>query len=358
MTGNNEVYIQCEIIDLNSAIYLLTISLVFSKHLGMIVGSFKKAWDNLDNNVSKKSLGLVFRELFVKYENPEILIKHLNNLTVNEVAALMHILQGNNMRTFSGLPIQLSKKESFILINELPHNLNFTDDILERTIIASKLLNIKSPDHHIICELLYRSKTFKHNLKVFRNDIPFWKNVLNFLNKINWSNHHLSITDFIDYFEYKKYNENVNYSIKNKTINSISKAIFDWHGNTYYHRKDDLAKLKWARKSEKDIFIKKDGALYKFTELINGEQLLFETKKLKHCVFSYVENCFAGYISIWGLKKEVDSIFIPYITIEVKENSIIQIAGKHDRTINDFENELIEEWRIQMDFKIQIEYCQ
>jgi len=202
MTGNNEVYIQCEIIDLNSAIYLLTISLVFSKHLGMIVGSFKKAWDNLDNNVSKKSLGLVFRELFVKYENPEILIKHLNNLTVNEVAALMHILQGNNMRTFSGLPIQLSKKESFILINELPHNLNFTDDILERTIIASKLLNIKSPDHHIICELLYRSKTFKHNLKVFRNDIPFWKNVLNFLNKINWSNHHLSITDFIDYCNY------------------------------------------------------------------------------------------------------------------------------------------------------------
>ena len=47
------------------------------------------------------------------------------------------------------------------------------------------------------------------------------------------------------------------------------------------------------------------------------------------------------------------SLVIPYITIEVSNNNVIQIAGKRNRQINHIELDLIKKWAKKLNFTIE-----
>jgi len=97
---------------------LLNLSLVYGKYPGMVIHSRISSLQILKNGVYEKNLNNLFETLFIKYENPYILTNSLNSLTSIEIDALMHILQGNNIRNFDRLPFPISKKESFQFFNK------------------------------------------------------------------------------------------------------------------------------------------------------------------------------------------------------------------------------------------------
>ena len=344
--------------ELEPAKLLLKISLIFSKYPGMVSGSIKESISQLINGSNNTVLKAIFSPLYVKYEDPYILTDNLELLTYEDIELLMYIFQGNNIRNYKKIPFAISRKESFVFINQLPKNLTFEDNLLGRAIISSKLCNTKSCDNKLLNKFLSSSKVFKYKLHDFYKDILFWESVFRLLSEVNDDLDNFTIQEYVDYFEYVKYTENLNYSLRGRTLNSVKNAIYDWHESTEYSENIKLMKLEWFRTTEKDTKISKDKHKYLFKEITTGEELFLESKKLKHCVFSYIESCVEGHIAIWSLQKENDSIYSPFITIEVSNNKINQVSGKHNRPINDEENKLIEEWAEMMNYKMSIEFCE
>jgi len=338
--------------ELDPAILLLKISLIFSKYPGMVSCSIKESISQLENGSDIATLNAIFTSLFVKYENPYILTNNLELLTHSDIKLLMYILQGNNIRNYKNIPFSLSRKESFIFINQLPKNLTFKDNLLGRTIVFSKLYNTKSCNNELLNPFLSYSKVFRYNLSDFNKDIMFWKSVFRFISKDNCAINNISIQEYIDYFEYMKYADNPNYSLRGRTLLSVENAIDEWHESANYSKTQELIRLEWYRTTEKDIKITKETVNYIFKEITTGEELFIESETLSHCVFSYIENCVLGYIAIWSLQKETDSIYNPLLTIEVIDNTIVQVFGKHNREPNKVENILIEEWAEIMDYQI------
>ena len=128
-----------EIYNSDDAQQLFNISLIYGLYPGMVIRSLRIGLLLLKNGVNKHTLNKLFKYLFVKYENPHFLSHNLNSLTVKELEVLMHVLQGNNIRTFKGLPFPISKKESYYFSANLFKGLYFQEGILEKSIVVCKL---------------------------------------------------------------------------------------------------------------------------------------------------------------------------------------------------------------------------
>ncbi len=337
--------------DSDGALFFLNTSLLYGCFPGMVISSMSQAFSVLESGSSIYDLRNLFKRLFVKYETPNILLNNLNHLNKMEMDVLMYVLQGNNIRKFDKLPIPLSKKEAFIFINKLPQQLKFKDYILERAIVCSKLLLTNPTDHNLLYSFVKFSKIFQYKLFVFYEDLNFWKSIFNLLSKINWSAETIySAQEYIDFFEFKRYSNVENYTIKNRTIESINQAIYELHYTSDYGDLLDKINLKWKGSESSPMKITRDNEEFLIKEITNGKELFKETSTLKHCVYSYIEECANDYISIWSLRKKINSIFKSIITIEVKNNTITQIAGKRNREVDNTEKQIIKEWAIKMKY--------
>ena len=331
--------------------HLLNISLVYGKYPGMIISSTRSAIKVLKNGVHENSLNELFKTLFIKYEAPYILTNNFSKLNLIEIDSLMHVLQGNNIRNFGKLPFPISKKESYQFIYKLPL-LKFEKNTLEKALICSKLSLCKSYSKKILIEFVSCSRILEFKPDVFHDDIRFWRNAFELICHVQWDYSPLHVQEYIDFFEYKKYTENLNYSLKGRTVESVTRAIVNWHEAADYAEKVKLIKLEWNGSNLKETKLQLEGINYLIKEITNGKELFSESEKMKHCVFSYIESCAHGYTSIWSMKKEINSTYSPYITLEVKNNKVIQIAGKRNRQIIHMELEVIKKWAKKIGFSI------
>lgn len=336
--------------NIECAKFLLNISLIFSLYPGMVIRPFQKAFEVLKDGITEDKLILMFQKLFVKYESPHLLIRHLNLLSFNEVKALVHILSGQNLRSFQNLPYPVSKKESFLFHNKLPESLNFKNNILKRALIYSKLLMVKHAQPERLVTFLNSSKVFENAVDDYYKEIDFWKQAFSLVSQIGLQTIYISLQDYVDYFEYQKYTLNPNYSLKGRTVTSIVRAIGGIHETIKLAQNKRLKCLSWPRVTEVDIAIKAMNTEYLFKELTSGEQLFEESSKLKHCVFTYTEYCVSGSRSIWSMTKKTDQGYIPCLTIEVRNKEIIQIAGRNNRSMNEDEEIIIDQWSAQIGF--------
>lgn len=341
---------------LEEASYFLKVSLVYGCYPGMVRCSLKSAVIILSRGCNLDNLHELFIRLFVKYEIPTVLTKNLTNLNISEVEALMFVLQGNNIRLFDKLPLPLSKKESFIFINKLPTNLKFKDSVLERAIVCSKLL-LNSSSTDLLVPTIKSSKIFDLKLFTFYDDLPFWKKVLKLLNQIDWKQDNVfSVQEYIDYFEFKRYSCDDEYYIENRSVESINRALLEWHERGLYGKLLNKVDLKWDGNNFLPFKFEQDNEQYLITEITNGKELFKEADYLHHCVYQYIEYCADGLVSVFSLSKKSDMDYLPFITIEVRNNCIVQVAGKRNRKVNSKEMEIINEWAKQVEFIIDLDY--
>ena len=336
--------------------YLLQLSLLYSKYYGYQYNSFYEVFKQGFFVLDAAYLSNVFKVLFLKYKVPNLLANNFVKLRSYEISALLYMSSGKNIRTFNELPIPISKKESFVLNNLLPDRLNADDNILERAIMLSKLV-VKSGVNNIdlLERLLKESKIFKHSYQTFYRDLSFWSSVFVLLSKVDFSNTNLTLTEFVDFFEYKKYNENHLFTLKGRTPRSVTNEITHWHEMADFKENMKYAELNWGADDANQIRKYTDGNVkYAVNEITTGKELLQESTLLKHCVFAYIHNCARGVISIWSLKKEVNTIYEPYITIEVVKSRVVQVAGKYNRAINKIEMQIVKSWAEDMSFKVDV----
>lgn len=324
------------------AAYLLTVSLVLGKYPGMQIRSMNKAVGLLQNVVNEHKLNQFFECLFVKYENPLVLTYNLHRLDLIEIDILMYVLQGNTIRTHPDLPQPISKKESYILTLKVPY-LKFEKDVLLRSIVTSKLI-LESNNTELLHYFYSSNKIFNYRIHTFYRDIDFWCDVYLFLLKVDWDDTEMSITDFVDYFVYVKYDTTETIILKGRSARSVIDEIDYWHNSAQFESLKEFIHLSWKGMDAKEYKIQSKQDTYLFKEITNGEDLYRESDEMKHCVFSYIHSCVNNFCSIWSMKKEVNTSFKHYMTIEVNDNEIVQISGKLNSAPSFEDENIIKEW--------------
>lgn len=330
------------------ATHLLITSLVFGKYPGMQIRSMQKAIELLNDIINENKLNRFFEYIFVKYENPLVLTNNIHHLNLIEIDMLMYILQGNNIRNYPDLPQPISKKESYILINKIP-DLKFSDNVILRSIVTSKII-LESKNEKIIKLFYSHNKTFQYKINTFLRDIDFWCDAYTFLLKIDWEIMDMSIREFIDYFEYMKYDSNEEFTLKGRSLASIYIDIEHWHAAADFTSGKKFMNLSWKGIDAKEYKIQYEEENYLFKEITNGKDLYRESDEMKHCAFSYIEFCVQNQCSIWSMKKEINTTFKNHITIEIRDHEIVQISGKTNKPPIQRDKKIISEWAKEAGF--------
>jgi len=90
-------------------------------------------------------------------------------------------------------------------------------------------------------KILSCSKRFESRLNTFHSDIEFWKTAFSIISNVKWENNNLSIKEYLDFFEYKKYFQLQLYTLNGQTLDSITQSIHKWHEPADFHNKIILA---------------------------------------------------------------------------------------------------------------------
>lgn len=333
--------------------YLLQIALLVGKYPGMITRSLLKGLQLLKEGIHAEQLKNLFEHLFVKYENPIALSLNLVNLQLDELDLMMEILRGKNILKIQNLPMQLTKKEAHLLIHNYHVHIVFEDNVLLRSILVAKLLMIANRPY-FLTEFLTSCREFNFRLNNFIINFSFWKSVFELFSKNLYYDHGVNLSDCLDFLEDVIKVKELNYSIKGKTINQIIEDMHDWH--LYLH---DVARTKksnttWERKTMIDFIINDEPNQYIFKELTSGQELLDETIAMKHCVSTYIEDCYLDNCSIWSFQKLEKDSSKRLLTIEVRNNKIVQVAGLKNRIPKQHELNLIDQWAKANQFDLRI----
>lgn len=252
---------------------------------------------------------------------------------------------------------ELSRKELHLLLNTSFKQLGY-DLAPFHYVMAVRLLKFYPKKQELVLQVLANSQIFLQNIHSFKKDLPFWKGVVAFFVAHPETIWQYSLSEYLDYIEYFRYDNSVkkeDFSIKNRTINSLSCSVDFWHPNGHafsvYHKTD----IKWKAGHYRWVEMEVGGNLYTIVELCSSQELIAESKALAHCVHSYINRCKNGNSKIFSLKKMEDETFVPCCTIEVKNEQIVQVGGHSNRKLNDSAWKVLEEWSDRNELKLNLE---
>lgn len=346
---------------LETAKFLLSIALIFGKYPGMVIRSINGSIDNVDERGSIKTMKSLFEHLFVKYETPRYLTDFLSRLEPKEIEALMFVLQGNNLRKFSSIPLPVSRKESWLIQNLVPQNLPIEDEILKRQIVAAKLVGWNNGKSTLLVDFFQNCKLFQFDLDRFVNDLDFWKRVFKMYSERDWDMALVTSGDFLDYVLSMRHLHGDDFRIGTKRPADEIYDAFEWHhGADWYDRyeTENLAELRlshWSGLGHTKSSFEMEGVEYQFGEIRNGEDLYSEADELKHCVFTYIEFCSSGQVAIFSLKKKTDAGYCRYLTVEIQGNRIVQARGRMNRDLTQQEGNLLNLIAEKFEFSNELE---
>ncbi|MDX2305259.1 MAG: PcfJ domain-containing protein [Microscillaceae bacterium] len=315
-----------------------------------VVGGLKILSENQDKSIRelktwkpktynrRKQFGQLLRHLFAKYKVPEFMDQafYYPNDYANTTDWFIHIGQGGNIRTASGLPIQLSKKMAHYFLQTPAHYSIY--EALRYGQVLGLGGTAKLADYLI--------KTRLGNVYDCNYREAFWTTVVQFL--INHTPDNLSrIHDIVEYIHYQKYeNRRIfvgrgqteelgptqpDFSMKGRTLNSLLKATQEWQKEMRIWSQE-LNQETWEPIEIPDFELTLDeGTLqhkhYKIRQLLTGNELYHEGKAMSHCVGGYVSSCINKECSIWAMT--VDDFLTgkkKLITIELDDKGVIQQA--------------------------------
>lgn len=345
-----------------SAGYLLTTSFILGKYSGMQIRSTFEAFEKLSNGINENSLNEMFAHLFTRYELPKFLTSNLSYMNLNEVEVLMYLLQGNTIRKYPKLPLSISKKETFALMNN--DNPLLTSNLLMNIILAKLTIKVKNKDVDLLHSIVINYGRYLRRIPDSTEDIDFWADVINWiyapnspLSEINWRFGERSpINDLLDYLVYMRYESgNADFSLKGRTLKSITRAMEEWHENAHFGNSEKWKELSWQGSEVKEYNIEFNDEKYLLEELTSGEELYKESEAMKHCVFTYAGRCASNHSRIWSMQKEVNDTYEKYLTIELQQNEIMQVKGKHNAPPSEEDLQVIEKWEAER--KLSLSLC-
>ena len=337
---------------LKEATYIRGIAALANHHESWIRVSEK--WKVKKHNRSRQFSELA-RHLLAAYEVPLFMDSAWFNGNGTHQNWFKHIGTGQNIRTAPDIPIPLTKK--------MAHHF------------------LKAPRHYTIEEALrwgqvhalggdkYLADALRGTrlTETFSND-DFWMNVIRFFiaNPMLDVSHVNPITDYIWHQKYENQRVFVergvareigpaqpNFSMRGRTPETLLRQVEAWHGELGREAKG--GELDWMP-SDIGEFHTLEGSealrnmkFWSIRELLSSDELIDESRALKHCVSTYARSCHTGRSSIWTMEVEDENGCRKILTIEVAPRAkvIRQVRGKQNRSPTPKEKDLLGRWAEQ-----------
>ena len=348
--------LNCSLKFLKPASMFLNMAIIFGCYPGMQVGSLKKAFQLLEGEIDQSQLKKCFQTIFVKYETPNVLVNDLDKIVDKKtIELLLELLRGKNLKNLNYTDLKLTKRECHLFVNYEGESLNFESDILKCYFVYFKLLGIDEGETNTVHLFLNCSKLFQLKLFKFIDHIDFWQQAFRiYVAFTREQKQVLNVREYVDYIEFKKFDENANYTLTGRTFDSIKNAIETWHRRGYYEKHKEMLNFNWEPLNLPEIEIEFKNDTYVFQELTSGALLSEESDKMNHCVFSYTISCAKGIYRIFSVKKKVNNRFIHWLTIQLSKNEIVQSVGVNNRKLSKIEIGMLEYWAKENELKVAI----
>jgi len=195
-----------------------------------------------------------------------------------------------------------------------------------------------------------------------RNEIAFWREVARFFcaNPAPVE----TIDDLCDYLAECRRRDR-SYSLQGRTLAALNRRMHEWHRDIAAIERIEairrrssprgaptraveawlgspLADWEWAP-SDKEA--KAKGERFVVRQLKRAEDLVMESRAMRHCVSSYAGKCIAGRASIWSLRRCTKDRIDRLLTIEVdQQGRAVQVRGLANRTARADELSVLGRW--------------
>lgn len=196
-----------------------------------------------------------------------------------------------------------------------------------------------------------------------REEIDFWREVARFfcVNPAALE----TIDDLCDYVAECRRGDTA-YRLEGRTLASLIRRMHEWHHDIAAIERIEamrrraqgraasastanavwsgsrLADWEWVP-SSKDA--KAKGERFVVRQLKQAEDLVMESRAMRHCVSTYAGKCIAGRASIWSLRRCTKERIDRLLTIEVDPQAqAVQVRGLGNRLANADERNVVERW--------------
>lgn len=196
-----------------------------------------------------------------------------------------------------------------------------------------------------------------------RGEIDFWRGVARFFCANPASPE--TIDDLCDYLAERRRGD-PGYKLEGRTLPALIRRMHEWHHDIAAIERIEamrrrahgraagattanatwvgspLADWEWVP-SSKDA--KAKGERFVVRQLKQAEDLVMESRAMRHCVSTYAGKCIAGRASIWSLRRCTKDRIDRLLTIEVdQQDQAVQVRGLANRLANADERNVVERW--------------
>jgi hypothetical protein len=301
-------------------------------------------WKRKSHN-PEKQLKDIAKHCFVKYEVPAFMYEAWLDTNRKYMSWFIELARGNSVKSLSKVPIKLTKKSAHYFL-QAPASYT-----IEMALRRAQALSFGTDE--LVAERIAHSSLSRNN---FEHE-DFWETVIQFFmnqtmldfNKMN---------EILDYLA-NCIRNNAEYSIKGRTITSLTRQSDEWHVTEAIHNASMVELFTWKPSLNSSLIIRakqeKETKKYRLFELCSSKELIAEGKKMNHCVASYARSCCVKVTSIFSLRcssflKGQETLAT--IEVDLRSQTIVQAKARFNKPISGSAKKIMNDWAVQHDLKI------
>ncbi len=301
-------------------------------------------WKRNSHNADKQ-LKSIIKHCFVKYEVPAFMYEAWLDYNRKYIAWFIDLGRGHSVKSLSKMPVRLTKKGAHYFL-QAP-----ADYTIEMALRRAQALAFGSDEllaGRIACTSLSRND-FQHE--------AFWETVIQFFMKQAMLDFN-KMEEIIDYLS-DCIRNNAEYSIKGRTITSLTRQSDEWHTAQAIHNASKVELFTWNPTLDSSFTVaKKDGndvKRYRLFELCSSKELIVEGRKMNHCVASYARSCCVKVAAIFTLRCisfSKGQEILATIEVDIKSQTIVQAKARFNKPISPIAKKIMHDWATEHELKI------
>jgi hypothetical protein len=190
----------------------------------------------------------------------------------------------------------------------------------------------------------------------------FWLSVIAlFARQAMFDNSHLP--DIVEYVNHRKFERTrardgreqgppePGFSMKGRTALALLRQTETWKAENNLLNRADPGQLTWrpgpVPGGDCWGLHEGQGAVYNFTELMDGEQLRAEGKAMKNCVLTHARSCYFGYgaiFSVTATTNQQPSKRVATLELDIEKRQVYQVRAKCNQRITPETEKVIRQW--------------
>lgn len=303
-----------------------------------------KTWKRSSYNPEKQLKDLI-KHCFATYEVPEFMYEAWFDRNHKYMMWFIDLGAGLSVKKLSKVPVRLTKKGAHYFL-QAP-----TSYTVEMALRRAQALAFGSDEllaDRIACTALSRNN-FRHE--------SFWETVIQFFMKQTMLDFN-KMAEIIDYLD-DTINQNPEYSIKGRTITSLTRQSDEWHVQQAIYEVNTRELYTWEPSLSSSFIVRKKKAhvvkKFRLFELCSSKELIAEGKKMNHCVASYARSCCVKVTSIFSLRSTSltnGNETLATIEVNLQSKTVVQAKARFNKPISAEAKKIMHDWALHHELKI------